>query len=169
MHKKDIKFNIISLLSAIIMIAIDQVTKILAVNNLSDGPFDIIKGVLQFLYLENHGAAWGILAGKRVFFIIITLIVVGLVVAIYLKTPNEKKYIPLIIVQIMLISGAVGNFIDRLMLGYVRDFIYFELIDFPVFNVADIFVVLSAIVLCFLILFVYKDEDLTFLSIKKKE
>jgi signal peptidase II len=74
----------------------------------------------------------------------------------------------MVITEITLFSGALGNFIDRIELSYVRDFIYFKLIDFPVFNIADIYVVLSAIALCILVMFVYKDEDFAFLKINKK-
>ena len=71
--------------------------------------------------------------------------------------------------QAVLTAGALGNFIDRLRLGYVVDFFYFSLINFPIFNVADIFVVVSFIGIAISVLFVYKDEEFDFLSIKKKE
>ena len=82
--------------------------------------------------------------------------------------PADKKYNYLFFTIIFLTSGAIGNFIDRIRFAYVRDFIYFELIDFPVFNVADIYVTLSVITLIILIFFVYKDEDFEFLSRKRK-
>ena len=74
-----------------------------------------------------------------------------------------------IIIASVLTAGALGNFIDRLRLGYVVDFFYFSLINFPIFNVADIFVVVSFIGIAISVLFVYKDEEFDFLSIKKKE
>ena len=70
---------------------------------------------------------------------------------------------------VLLGAGAIGNFIDRLEFGYVRDFIYFKLIDFPVFNVADSYVTVAVIIFIILILFVYEEEDFDFLKFSKKE
>ena len=69
---------------------------------------------------------------------------------------------PLLITCTLLVSGAAGNFIDRVRFGYVRDFIYFKLINFPVFNVADCYVTVSVVLLIILILFVYKEDDFEF-------
>ena len=80
---------------------------------------------------------------------------------------SEKGYS--VITGAVLFGGAAGNFIDRLFRGYVVDFIYFSLIDFPVFNIADIYVVCGGIVLVFLVVFKYKDEDFEFLSLKIKD
>ena len=74
---------------------------------------------------------------------------------------------PLIVVVDVLVAGAIGNFIDRLVNKYVIDFIYFSLIDFPIFNVADIYVTLSVIALFILIFFYYKEEDFKFITKKK--
>ncbi len=82
--------------------------------------------------------------------------------------PEDKKYLPLRVVGVLLGAGAVGNLIDRMAQSYVVDFLYFKLIDFPIFNVADCYVTAGAILLAVLILFVYKDEELGFLSLKKK-
>ena len=71
-------------------------------------------------------------------------------------------------IGVLLGAGAVGNLIDRMVQSYVVDFLYFKLIDFPIFNVADCYVTAGAILLAILILFVYKDEELGFLSLKKK-
>ena len=73
--------------------------------------------------------------------------------------PASKKFLPLRICAILIVSGAIGNLIDRIRLQYVIDFFYFKLIDFPVFNVADIFVTVSTILLLVLVLFYYKEED----------
>ena len=98
----------------------------------------------------------------------ITLIMAVVIVAGFWKTPNERKYIPMKLTLVFLLSGAVGNFIDRMFRGFVVDFFYFSLIDFPIFNVADIYVTVSFTVLAVLILFVYKEEDLTVYSLKKR-
>jgi len=75
------------------------------------------------------------------------------------RMPRVKKYNVLNYVLLFLIAGAIGNYIDRIINHYVVDFIYFSLIDFPVFNVADCYVTVSVIILFFLVLFYYKDED----------
>ena len=74
--------------------------------------------------------------------------------------PQNKKYTALNYIIVFLIAGAIGNYIDRIAKNYVVDFIYFSLINFPVFNVADCYVTVSVILLFILILFYYKDDDL---------
>ena len=74
--------------------------------------------------------------------------------------PQNKKYTALNYIIVFLIAGAIGNYIDRIANNYVVDFIYFSLINFPVFNVADCYVTVSVILLFILILFYYKDDDL---------
>lgn len=168
--KKKIIEAIIGIIAVALLVLIDQYTKILAVEKLSDGSsYPLIKNVLEFYFIKNQGAAWGILSGKRTVFIIITIIVMLVILYVYMKTPKTKKYMMLAVTEVLLFSGAIGNFIDRIKLAYVRDFIYFKIIDFPVFNVADIYVVISAISLIILVLFIYKDEDFDFLTFKKKE
>ncbi len=153
-----------------VLVAVDQITKYLALTYLKDSePVDIIKDVLQLTYLRNDGAAWGIFSGKQWFFIGITVILlIGLLYVLY-RIPRNKKYRFFRIIIVTLTAGAVGNFIDRVANGYVHDFIYFKLIDFPVFNFADICVSLSMIALIFVILFGFKDDDFSFLKRRKPE
>ena len=153
----------------VLLEALDQWTKYLAVLFLKDqDPFVIIDGVFELHYLENRGAAFGILQGQKVFFLICTVLVLAVLAFYYNRMPLEKKYQPLRAVGVLLGAGAVGNLIDRMVQSYVVDFLYFKLIDFPIFNVADCYVTAGAILLAILILFVYKDEELGFLSLKKK-
>ncbi len=133
----------IYILSAILIIALDQITKILAVKNLRFGQVkEIIPNILSFTYVKNEGAAFGILQGARIFFIVLTIIVlIGAIYYIVKMRPTsrlEKWALALIA------GGAVGNFIDRAYFGFVRDFIMVEFIDFPVFNIADCFVCIGA-------------------------
>ena len=72
----------------------------------------------------------------------------------------ERKYLPLRACAVLIAAGAVGNFIDRIRLGYVVDFLYFKLIDFPIFNVADIYVTVSTALFIVLLCFYYKEEDI---------
>lgn len=153
----------------VLLIAFDQITKILAKLKLEgNAGISIIKNVLKLEYVENRGAAFGIMQNKVWIFIIITIIVVIILILIYLKIPQNKKYLPLKIILVFLTSGAIGNLIDRVLRKYVVDFIYFELIDFPVFNVADCYVTISAISLAIVIMFIYKEDDLKFLKFKEE-
>lgn len=139
----------------------DQFTKALAVSNLKNQrPFILIKNVFQFEYLENRGAAFGMLQNKQIFFFIIVLIISVFIIWFYLHVPMTRKYLSLRLCAVFIFSGAIGNFIDRLKLGYVVDFFYFKLINFPIFNVADIYVTIGTFILALLLLFYYKEEDL---------
>lgn len=169
MKKNKIIHSVIAALLSVILIAVDQLTKIIAFESLKKAPFVIIEGVFELRYTSNYGAAWGILSGQRLFFIIVTMIICVVIAVLFVMTPHIKKYIPLMCCELLAFSGAIGNFIDRVILGYVRDFLYFSLIDFPIFNIADCYVVISAIFLCILVLFVYKDEDFEFLKKDKKD
>lgn len=152
------------------LVAFDQFTKYLARTKLANGKtFSIIKKALQFNYIRNEGAAWGIMSGKQTFFIILTIIMLFLIAFIYFRIPSDKKYVPLKMTAVTLAAGALGNLIDRFSKGYVDDFIDFYLINFPVFNFADICVCISMFSLVVLIAFVYKDNDFNFLKIRKKE
>ena len=100
-------------------------------------------------------------------FLIITIIILLFLAYCFWRIPYTRKYATLRGVLVLIAAGAVGNFIDRMYNGYVVDFFYFELIDFPVFNVADIYVTTAAIALIILVIFYYKDEDFEFLGGKK--
>lgn len=159
-QKRQNKHYIAAFILAATGVLLDQWSKYLAVTYLKDkNPIDLIPGIFQLTYLENRGAAFGILQGKQWFFYISTFLVMGAVIWIYMKIPASKKFLPLRICAILIVSGAIGNLIDRIRLQYVIDFFYFKLIDFPVFNVADIFVTVSTILLLVLVLFYYKEED----------
>lgn len=143
-----------------VLIIIDQITKRIAVNVLADGlRIPLINGVLEFTFVQNRGAAFGIMQNALPFFVVITLAALCVITYFLLHIPSQKRYLPLRICLCFIAAGAIGNFIDRLRLSYVRDFIYFSLIDFPVFNVADIYITCATILLVLLMLFYYRDED----------
>lgn len=150
---------IISLLCVFIGIIIDQYTKQLAVAHLQDAPVPIIEGVFELQYLENRGAAFGMLQNKQWFFLIITVVLLFFITKLYIGLPRTKRVLPLRISLIFITAGAIGNMIDRIRLNYVIDFLYFKLIDFPIFNVADIYVTVSTFFIAFLILFYYKETE----------
>ena len=143
-----------------VLIIIDPITKRIAVNVLADGlRIPLINGVLEFTFVQNRGAAFGIMQNALPFFVVITLAALCVITYFLLHIPSQKRYLPLRICLCFIAAGAIGNFIDRLRLSYVRDFIYFSLIDFPVFNVADIYITCATILLVLLMLFYYRDED----------
>ena len=162
------KQGIKALIGCLLLVVLDQFTKVLALQNLKgQEPITIIPDVFQLLYVENRGAAFGILQNKQWVFLIITAIVLAAIIWALPRMSREGHFPPLKLRLRFIGAGAVGNMIDRIFRGYVVDFFYFKLIDFPVFNVADIYVTTSAIVLIFLIVFLYKEEDFDRLFSKK--
>ena len=135
-----------------VLVGLDLMTKLWAQNTLPEKPISLIQGVFELRYLENRGAAFGLLQNQRTFFIILTIIFLAAMVYAYMRIPSDKKYLPLRLLVIIVSAGAFGNFYDRLTLTYVRDFLYFSLIDFPIFNVADSFVTVGCILLCIYVL-----------------
>ncbi|MBQ2287364.1 MAG: signal peptidase II [Lachnospiraceae bacterium] len=160
-----------ALISTIVLVLFDQWTKLMVLTHIKPiSSVSLIRGVLSFTYHENRGAVWGIMQGQIPVLIVTTIVILAVVLFIYFKIPDSRKYIWLRIVSVLLISGAIGNFIDRIFRHYVVDFIYFELINFPIFNVADIYVCVAAGLLILVSLIVYKeDSDFDFLNFKKGE
>ena len=146
--------NVIMIICMLILIGIDQLTKVWAVNTLGNGmDIKLWEGIFHFHYISNYGAAWGILSGKKIFLIGLTsLIIIGMIWYMR-RLPHTVWGKWGRVAFILIISGAIGNLIDRLFLGYVRDFLYFILINFPIFNVADILVVVGVGLLMIIMLF----------------
>lgn len=159
---------VISVAAVAVLVFLDQLTKMLVRSNLADGDCVLIDGVFRFSFHKNTGAAWGLFSGKVDVLAIVSVLILAIVIYAMIKLPIDKKYNALHIIGICVSAGAIGNMIDRLAFKYVTDFLYFELIDFPVFNVADCYITVSMIVLLALVLFYYKDDDFSFLSFKKK-
>ena len=160
----------VDLIGIILLIAVDQLTKYLAVQHLKDKPaYIILDGILELNYLENKGAAFGMLQNQKVFFIFVAIVILSVIAYVLFKTPDHKKYRALHILLSLIAAGAIGNMIDRIRLDYVVDFIYIVLINFPIFNVADIYVTFATAILVLMLLFVYKEQDLNFISFKQKK
>lgn len=122
---------------ALVIIIIDQITKYLTLENIALGetiPF--IPNVLSFTYVQNTGAAWSILEGRMIFFYIVTVFVVGLLIYFLHHDAKESKLLSIAIS--MMLGGAIGNFIDRVIFQYVIDMLKLEFISFPIFNIADV-------------------------------
>lgn len=183
MGTKSKKTIAISAILLFVLVALDQITKQLAVIFLKGNePVSIIEDVFELKYLENYSAAFGMdpisllhdifsfeifdnnpklfLNVKMLFFMILTIAIVAFFCFVFFRIPDEKRFKFMDYILIFFTAGAIGNFIDRIRLNYVIDFLYFKLIDFPIFNVADIYVTCSAFFLLFLGIFYYKDEDL---------
>lgn len=155
----------------VFLVLIDQLTKYLATIHLK-GKKDItiINDVFCLHYLDggNTGAAWGLFSGKITMFIVFTLIAI-VIIAIFIRNILNllvnnyllKKSTLTILSYLFatLMAGAIGNLIDRIVHGYVIDFIYFELIDFPIFNVADCYTTVSCFVIIAICMFKLKDNE----------
>ncbi len=122
---------------------LDQITKYLTIFYLKPiGTFPIIEDVIHFTYVENTGAAFGMMKDSRwVFMIVSTVAIVGILVYLIWKKPQSKLEC---LALSLIVGGGIGNMIDRTLLGYVVDMIDFRLINFAVFNVADSFVCVGA-------------------------
>ena len=126
----------------------------------------LAEGFMDLTFVENRGVAFGMFSGQRWFILLLTgIIAVGLI-WFYVMMPKKKEYFPLRVSLVLVLSGAIGNIIDRLFRGYVVDFFEFTFFEWPVFNVADIYVVVGVILLALMLIFVVKEEDLDF---KKKK
>ncbi len=137
---------IFGVLYAVILLVIDRLTKYLATVYLKPiGSVPLIKGVFDLSYVENTGAAFGMFQGARWFFVVLTVLILAALPYIYRRLPQTKYNRLMRFMMFQIAAGAVGNFIDRLIRGSVVDFFYFSLIDFPVFNMADIYLVTGSI------------------------
>ncbi|QUX19301.1 signal peptidase II [Staphylococcus haemolyticus] len=147
----------ISLIVAIAILIIDQVTKRIIATTMNIGDsYKVIPNFLNITSHRNNGAAWGILSGKMGFFYIITIVILIVLVLFYIK---EAKYNLFMQVAIsLLFAGALGNFIDRLVNGEVVDFVDTNIFgyDFPIFNVADSSLTIGVL---FIIIALLKDSN----------
>jgi len=163
------KRKLLHLLYLILIIFVDQYSKYLARIKLSgDRVIVLIKDVLVLSYVENTGSAWGMFSGKTIGLFAFSLLLMAVMVFIYFKIPDDDHYIALKIIDVSIVGGAIGNAIDRIGFRYVTDFIYFKLINFPVFNIADCFISVPTAILIILIFTQYKNDDFAFLFPKKK-
>ncbi|MCQ4935783.1 MULTISPECIES: signal peptidase II [Anaerotignum] len=146
--------------AAVVLIGLDQATKYVALTNLKPiGSTVFIKGFLDFTFVENRGVAFGMFSGQRWFILLLTAVITVALLYYYNKLPKTKEYQLVRMVMLLIFSGAIGNMIDRIFRGYVVDFFEFSFFRFPVFNVADIYVVVGVCILAFLILFVIKEPE----------
>lgn len=178
-------------ITVFVLFLLDQITKFLASRYLKgQDSFSVIDGVFELRYLENQSAAFSLdpvsllqrifrfsyfethpevfLHCKMIFFIVLTVLVLFVLAYVYRKIPWNRRFLPVNLIMIGFFSGALGNLADRIRCQYVIDFLYFSLIDFPVFNVADIYVTLAAAGLV-IVLIRCREEDFETIFPSKKE
>jgi signal peptidase II len=167
---RKIKMLIIDVIFMAVLLIADQFTKYLAIIKLKNNPaFVLIDGVLELQYLENRGSAFGMLQNQKVFILFVGIVFLAIILFFLLRLPEEKKYNIVHALLSMIIAGGIGNMIDRFRFDYVVDFISFIVINYPIFNVADCYIVVATIGLFIMFLFVFKDNDLEFLSLKNNK
>lgn len=167
--KKKSSFLINGAILTVLLFILDQLTKYLAKVFLAgNSGITVISGVFQLFYLENRGAAFGMLENRQIFFIVVAVLMSIAAVYIYCRLPLDKHYHLLRFICILIVSGSVGNMADRLIYGFVIDFLYFKLINFPVFNIADCYVCIGSALAALSILTVYRRDEFEFLFPKKE-
>ena len=147
-----------TLLGIAALVAVDQMVKFWTISVLKDiGTIPLIPDVFQLTYVENRGAAFSILQNQQWLFILIAVaFLIGIAVVLrrgYVQTMLGKFAL------LLVCAGAIGNVLDRIFRHFVVDMLYFSLIDFPVFNVADIYVCVGVALFCFYLLFQHKDKE----------
>ena len=163
------------LLIAAAVFGLDQWTKLWIRNHLAlretITPIPAMGNFFRIIHWKNTGIAFGLFQGLGVLFIVLTVLLSVILVLLIYKLPSGKHYLPLNIIFTLILGGALGNLWDRIFQSYVTDFIYIRLINFPIFNVADICVSLGIVALLFYLLFFYKDSELKelFAFRRKKE
>lgn len=168
MRKKNRWMLVLDFLIIFAMTAFDQYTKYLAITYLKgQSAFILIENVLELRYLENRGSAFGMLQNQKIFILFVGFAFMAVLLFFLFKLPRTARFRIVHIALSAVIAGGLGNMIDRFRFDYVVDFISFVLINFPIFNVADCYIVVSSIGLFLLFLFVYKESDLEFLNFKQ--
>lgn len=145
------------LMVSLFMVLLDFVTKyIVTVSMDLHQTIPLLNNIFHLTYVRNTGAAFSMLSGQRLFLILLPILIIVAIVVYIIKYKPKNKF--LLLALSMIASGGIGNLIDRIRFGYVIDFFDFRLINFPVFNVADIFVTVGAAI--FIILLIFSKEDI---------
>lgn len=137
-----------TIIISIILLCIDQISKLLVVNLLTKtDSITIIKNFFYLTYINNDGAAFSILVGKRILLILIAVLVIVMLIR-YIKKNNIQNKLELVSIS-LIIGGSLGNLMDRVVRGYVIDFLDFKIFNynFPIFNLADTFIVIGVFLL----------------------
>lgn len=158
----------LDLLLILTLILIDQAVKHGICSLLEKkGDIVLISGILELTYLKNTGGMLGFLQNQMPFLLFIAGTLLCVAVYLLVKLPDKPRFMRLHPLFCCMLAGALGNITDRLRWGYVIDFIYFSGINFPVFNIADILISVSAVILILQLIFFYKEKDFEFLTFKQ--
>lgn len=142
-------------LAAVILILLDQLSKQWIVNHIPlNAMRKCVPGIFSLTYLRNYGAAFSILQNQQWFFTVITLAVVGAACYYFIKNINGNFWF--LFGLLLIISGGIGNFIDRLRLGYVVDMVHLDFMNFAIFNVADSYLTVGVVIL---FIALWKEEE----------
>ena len=134
------------------LIGIDQIIKILVINYLKPVQYiDVLEGVLRFRYVENTGAIFGSFAAHTAFLTVFSIILLGVTIFMLVKNKDKNKLVNVCL--LLMISGGIGNIIDRIRLHYVVDYIEPLFVDFAVFNFADCLITVGAFALIFYLIY----------------
>lgn len=149
----------IALLLVVGLVVADQLTKVWAVRYLQPVHSIVLTDFFRLTYVENRGAAFGIFYGAIWFLVVITVLILGAITMYYRKLPQGKPYLFVRLALLLIAGGAIGNFIDRVRIGFVVDMFHVTFINFPVFNVADVFIVVGSILFAVLTLVIKEGHD----------
>lgn len=155
---------LVGLIFALVLV-IDLVSKELIIKylipNVGDS-VEVVPGFINFVYVENKGGPWGVFSNSTLLLAIMSIVILILILVFYIlriRQTKEKSSIWLATGVGLIAGGCVGNLVDRLVFGFVRDFINFQFMDFPVFNFADVGICAGVVVLVVYFLFFYSKED----------
>ena len=148
---------------------LDRLAKYASYYYCENENFILIKDYLEITYTPNSGGAFGILYNQRFFFIFIAALFICLIVFFLFALPDDGKFNALHIWLSFILSGTIGNMADRIIYGNVIDMIYISKIDFPIFNLSDIFISLGTIFTSIVVLFILKEKDFEFLNFKQNK
>lgn len=139
----------------LILLIADQAVKHLIRTTMVEGQsIPVIANIFHITYIENPGAAFGILANQRILFLVLTALIVGIMIYLYFSLQNKKSLTAISLG--IVVSGAIGNFIDRFLQGTVTDFLDFRI--WPIFNIADICICIGLVFICYFV--IIKGEDI---------
>lgn len=156
------KKNLSVIMLGILIVIIDRITKLLLINK----EITIIPNLLNFTYIENNGVAFGIASNNTILIVLLNVIILAIIIK-FLKEKFSKTNYIIILSLIMILAGGVGNLIDRIAMGYVIDFIDINILDFPVFNIADISITVGVIMIMIILISSLFEKENNIEKVKK--
>ena len=156
------KKNLSVIMLGILIVIIDRITKLLLINK----EITIIPNLLNFTYIENNSVAFGIASNNTILIVLLNVIILAIIIK-FLKEKFSKTNYIIILSLIMILAGGVGNLIDRIAMGYVIDFIDINILDFPVFNIADISITVGVIMIMIILISSLFEKENNIEKVKK--